>query len=223
MNIRVFLTYFQDALGYDLEILNENATIQDYLDALNLFQEKHVAECKGCDGCCWERIPLTSLDIMNYIRDPQIMSCLSSDPGLVSPFIHTYCHVWGQGPVMDITLKRFKNEACIFLDSEQKICRYHFVRSFVCQTFICLPHSERAGQLRDTLLNIGEDDLVHRYLQEADKKGEAPVIDVNNQAAPQLSDYPGTPFTGKNFYHEIKIKEVIPKELWKKLSVHPGL
>ncbi|ATW26332.1 YkgJ family cysteine cluster protein [Candidatus Formimonas warabiya] len=222
MKINVFLAHFDDAVGYDLEILDPEATVQDYLDALNLFQETHVASCRGCDGCCWERIPLTSLDVVKYLAQPEITSRLPGNASPLTSFIHQFCHVWGKGPVVDIMLKQEKNGACVFLDPDEKICRLHPSRSFVCQTFICLPHGERAGQLRDILLNIGEDDLVHRYLREAQEKRETPVIHGDHGASPSLTDYPATPFSEKQAYTEVKIKNVVPEKLWKQLYVHPG-
>ncbi|MEL7563800.1 MAG: YkgJ family cysteine cluster protein [Dehalobacterium sp.] len=218
MKIKIFLAHFDDAIGYDLEILHEDATIQDYLDELNQFQEKHVAACKGCDGCCFERIPLTSLDVIKYLKDPQLINKIGYIKPPLTAFIHNYCHVAGTGPVIDISLKRNPDQSCIFLDQEQKICRNHISRSFVCQSFVCLPHSEKAGQLRDTLLNVGEDDLVHRYLLEAKEKEEAPVINENNNASPSLEDYPGNIFSGKEHYQEIKIKDTVPETLWQQLT-----
>ncbi|MGI6679531.1 MAG: YkgJ family cysteine cluster protein [Dehalobacterium sp.] len=208
MNINVFIAHFDDAVGYDLEIINEHATIQDYLHAINDFQNKYVENCKGCDGCCYERIPLTSIDVLTYLGDPDLP---------LSPFIDQYCQVSGTGPVLDISLRRNPDQSCIFLDREQKCCRRHPQRSFVCQSFVCLPHCEKAGQLRDIILNVGEDDLVHRYLKEAKEKGTAPVIHENNEAAPTLTDYPGNIFTGKKHYQEIRIKDVLPETLWQKL------
>lgn len=230
MKINVFLAHFDDdAIGYDLEILHEDATIQDYLDALNQFQENHITSCKGCDGCCYERIPLTSIDVHKYLRDAKVINQLNlahhtnqthyspQSQNHLTPFIHLYCHVSGTGPVIDISLKRNPDQSCIFLDREQKICLNHISRSFVCQSFVCLPHSERAGRLRDALLNMGEDDLVHRYLLEAKEKEENLVINENNNSSPSLDDYPGNIFTGNTHYHEIKIKDNIPEALWRQL------
>lgn len=217
MNMKVFLAHFDDTIGYDVEILNENATIQDYLDELNNFQDRHVESCKGCDGCCWERIPLTSFDVLKYLEDPIILKELHGCPNPLTAFIHDYCHVAGHGPVIDIRLKRNPDQSCIFLNREEKCCLRHRSRSLVCQSFVCLPHSEKAGQLRDTLLNIGEDDLVHRYLQEAKAKGADPVVHENNNAAPSLKDYPANIFAGKKHYQEIKIKDAVPENLWRQL------
>lgn len=222
MKVHVFLAHFDDAIGYDLEINDDKASVQDYLDALNQFQENHVDACKGCDGCCYERIPLTSIDVHRYLEDPEILKALCDCPTPLSSFIKNFCHVKAQGPVIDISLKRNPDLSCLFLDRTEKICRNHLSRSFVCQSFVCLPHSEKAGQLRDILLNSGEDDLVHRYLLEAEKKGEFLVIHENNNASPSLKDYPENVFTGKTHYREIYIKDVLPKALWQELYIHPS-
>lgn len=60
--------------GYDIEILDSTATVQDYLEAINnAILQKPLARtrapgrrnnCFGCDLCCGERIPLTLLDAL---------------------------------------------------------------------------------------------------------------------------------------------------------------
>jgi len=225
MKVHVFLARFDDAVGYDLEILDERASVQDYLDGLNEFQEKYVDNCKGCDGCCYERIPLTSIDVLQYLDDPEVAAELKTmqkeGQSPLSAFIENYCYVSGTGPVLDIALKRNPDYSCIFLNRDEKTCTNHRSRSFVCQSFVCLPHGEGAGKLRDVILNTGEDDLVHRYLLEAKEKGVLPVIHENNQAAPSLDDYPGNPFTGKSRYHQVLIKDIIPQKLWQELYRQP--
>lgn len=217
MKVKAFLTQFDDTIGYDLEITDDKATVQCYLDAVNRFQEKHVAGCKGCDGCCWERIPLTAIDVINYLSAEKILSLLPPKTPLLSSFVHRFCHVFCKGPVIDITLKNRSDGACIFLDTRQKICTHHSIRSLVCQTYVCLPHSEKAGRLRDTILNTGEDELVRRYLFEARSTDQYPKIDEGINASPSLEDYPPTPFSGKNRYEEILIKDIIPSDLWKNI------
>lgn len=219
MNVKVYLTQFEDSFGYDLVILNEEATIQDYLDALNDFQEKTVAECKGCDNCCWERIPLTSIDVCTYLNNPNITMELPDTPSLLTSFVHKYCYVFAEGPAMDIMLKHQSNGACFFLDTNQKICTNHTARSLVCQTFICLPHSERAGKLRDTLLNVGEDELVRQYLLESEKLGTPVKVDEGTNPTLNLDDYPPTAYEGKKSYAEVKIRDVVSDELFGELRV----
>jgi Fe-S-cluster containining protein len=53
-------------LSYDVRVLDQEASVQDYLDALNGFQEEKMASCDGCSNCCWERVPLTAPDVWRY-------------------------------------------------------------------------------------------------------------------------------------------------------------
>jgi len=218
MTVQVFLAVFEDdAVGYDLEVTGKNATVQDYLNALNRFQEEHVASCRGCDGCCWERIPLTSIDVQNYLADPEIKASLAPDGLLIKSFVEQYCHIFCQGPAVDISLGRRADGACIFLNTAEKTCARHPLRSLVCQTFICLPHSERAGRFRDILLNTGEDELVREYLIQVKQAGQKLKINAGKNPTPSLEDYPPTPFSGKTTYHQVKIKSIVPAQLWKEL------
>jgi hypothetical protein len=72
--IEISLSEFPKAgFGYDVKITDENATIADYVAALDEFQTKYVADCRGCDGCCWERVPLWALPII-FGRAPYLLS-----------------------------------------------------------------------------------------------------------------------------------------------------
>lgn len=218
MRIKAFMAHFAEAVGYDLEILSPEATVADYLAAVNQFQDEHVAACKGCDNCCWERIPLTYLDVLVYAANPQIQEELLPGIPTLSAFVHQFCHVFGEGPVIDIALRQEPNAACIFLDQSAQCCRLHNARSLVCQTFICLPHSEKAGQLRDLLLNMGEDELVRQYLLESEETGLPLLIHEAKDAHPQLADYPETVFAGKSSYNQVLLRDVMTAELWASLQ-----
>ena len=59
-------------MGYDIKIRKKYATIQNLLENLNRFIEQEPLQrlwppgrsnCYGCDLCCYERIPLTSIDV----------------------------------------------------------------------------------------------------------------------------------------------------------------
>jgi Fe-S-cluster containining protein len=221
MHVNVFLTNFQDTAGYDLEVLNPAATVQDYLDSLNSFQDKFIAPCRGCDNCCWERIPLTYLDVVNYINDPNIRDLLSHGIPPLTAFIHRFCFVFGQGQVVDIFLRQQDNSACVFLNIDRQICSCHASRSLVCQTFVCLPHSQRGEELRNIIVNTGEDELVRQYLLEAEALGEPIKFNESQNASPRLADYPPTVFSGKTSYREVRIKDIVPESLWNKLY-HPN-
>lgn len=221
MNVHVNLVDFDGIFGYDLEIISEEATVQDYIDALNLFQENYVASCKGCDNCCWERIPLTFPDVIKYLENQEIKKMLPQDLPPLTGFLYRFCHIFGEGPVLDISLNQKDNHACIFLDQEEKICCFHQARSLVCQTFVCLPHSERAEELRSSLLNAGEDELVRRYLLEAQETNIPIKIDEVKNAAPKLEDYPSKTFSDKTHYSQVRIKEVLSEKAWELLYLPP--
>ncbi|MDD2498387.1 MAG: YkgJ family cysteine cluster protein, partial [Desulfitobacteriaceae bacterium] len=113
------------------------------------------------------------------------------------------------------------NSSCVFLNIDRQMCSYHTSRSLVCQTFVCLPHSQRGEELRNIIVNTGEDELVRQYLLEAGTLGEPIKFNENLNASPQLADYPPTVFSGKTSYREVRIKDIVPESLWNKLY-HPN-
>ena len=52
-----------ETLAMDVRILAEEATVEDFLTALDQFAAAQLADCRGCDGCCHERAPLIAADI----------------------------------------------------------------------------------------------------------------------------------------------------------------
>ncbi|RYD02018.1 hypothetical protein N752_26560 [Desulforamulus aquiferis] len=141
MSIKVFKD--SGSKGYDLEILDPSATVQDYLDALNNFIDTNMSSpCRGCDECCWERIPLTSVDVFKYIETSSKELKLGSE-NLLLEFLKKYCYIYVEGRVVDISLGFTLEGACSFLNQTQKICSNYLARSLVCQSFVCLESSER--------------------------------------------------------------------------------
>ena len=47
-----------DGFAYDVRLLDENATVGDYIRLLDEFLDEKVAPCLGCDLCCSQRIPV---------------------------------------------------------------------------------------------------------------------------------------------------------------------
>ena len=154
MRLKVKLAHFDDAVGYDIEITHINATIQDYLDGLNHFQENYVESCKGCDGCCYERIPLTSIDVLKYLEDPDIASQLKNNSYPPFLFYRKFLscvrfrtgsghQLKKSGPVLHIPEPKGKN----LQNPQIKV---------LCLPIFYMPSPyRRAGQLRDVLLNAG--------------------------------------------------------------------
>ena len=201
-------------IGYDVQVLDEEITLDQYLDGLNQMQERYFDQCYGCDGCCWERAPLNGIDILRYCR------ALWPDE-LTAPysfFLEHYGHVHNDHGVLDMMLRRGENGACIFLEQAKKYCTTHTCRSLVCQSYICIPQTERALELRRQIVNMGIDDLARRYYLECQALGKAMTYH-SGEGKMMLSDYPENGFSGKTDFCEVKLKDVVSKELWQKLCL----
>lgn len=159
--IKVFLTEFDEGLfGYDLQVLDQNATVGDYLDAVENFQAQTMADCYGCDGCCHERVPLMLCDF--YFSEYYE----SGGSSLGEWLCQTKARLEFFGEAVDLQLSRRKNGSCAWLNEQDKCCAAHKYRTFACRSHCCLPKSERAEALRAVIINSGEDELIRRLLAE---------------------------------------------------------
>ncbi len=198
--------------GYDVLIRGTGASVQDYLDTLNTAisalplqrTRRRARHCRACDRCCAERAPLTAIDCL-------ILKNAVGEDSLES-FINRYTTVSVKGPVVDITLKQDDEGRCIFLNHKKKTCRFYEARPFVCQTFICSPATRRALELREEVVNKGEDELVRLWF-----KTDMVVHQAYNPG-PNPADWPPTPFTNKSCYSSILLKAVLSPNLWQKLT-----
>lgn len=202
----------QDSWGYDVQVLDASATVRDYLDALNQFQDEKVAPCLGCSGCCWERAPLTAPDIFTY-GEILFDGRLSDRP--IRRFLESFGIVYAKDGMVDIILRRDEEGACIFLDKQHHQCKHHRLRSLVCQTYICLPKSRRAAELRGQLVNAGENELVRRYALEY--HGQPPHVDEGGGPV-DWEAYEGKGFTDKTSFEDILLRDVVEEALWKRLT-----
>jgi len=218
VSVKIIAKNFSTGAGYDLQVLETGASLRDYLEALNNFilegqltrSRGTQSQCAGCDLCCHERIPLTLVDIYQLKRG---LAELGQDLALAD-IIKRYTNVKAEGSVIDITLGQTELGECLFLETENKKCTIYNHRPLVCQTYICAPLSQRAERLRETIVNLGEDQLVKWCLQnipEAELYHEAWEPEVNP------ADWIDTPFQGKEDYDEVLIKEICPPRLWQAL------
>jgi hypothetical protein len=218
MSVKIITKSFPQGKGYDLQIMDEKASLQDYLGALN----KHILEaeltrtrqkvnkCEGCDGCCSERIPLTSIDV--YMLQQGLKP--KGETKTLAEIIRRYAYVQAEGRVVDITLARNEDGKCVFLNPDTKKCRIYPFRPLVCQTFICCPVSSRARRLRETVVNQGEDQLVKWCLS------NIPWDKLFNEVwEPEISlaDWEDTPFRDRFTYGSVLIKDICKPELWQQL------
>ncbi len=200
--------------GYDIRVRDPEATVQDYIDAVNLFisSNKYYRSrtpesdtCFGCDLCCRERIPVTLVDVYNL-----------SD-GNMEQVMENLLHVYVEGPVVDITMGLDGAGGCRCLDSVRRLCKLYRRRPLVCQTFICCPSTRKARQLRAEIVNAGEDELVRTWFDIKGKNGL--IMHEADSPAPDIRDYPQTPFCGAKNYKDVKLKEICSPGLWEKLLV----
>lgn len=224
------VNYEGGALGYDISFFEEDVTVQDYLDALNTAllnmklsrSRQDGACCRGCGLCCGgQRIPLTIIDLKVLAESPPVKK-MFQDSGLrpeevLAGMIRRFCYVYVDGRSVDITLRLDENNKCPFLDKDTKTCSVYDFRPFVCQTYICCPASHEALELREAVVNAGEDELVRRWLEYAEAglcsfwydDGDFPHVD--------LEDWLEGPFTGKSSYSQVLVKDVVPPALWSRL------
>ena len=197
-------------LAYDVQILQPEATVGDYLQALVDFQAETLADCKGCDGCCHERAPLT-------IADWQLSQNQgAADDAAWVDWLQKWAELHFYGQAIDLTLPRTPDGACRFLDEQQKCCTVHTQRSFTCRTHCCLPKTERAEALRAALINAGEDELVRRLLQIPPAAGQ-PWSD--RLAGCKLEDYAPNAFSGLSSadWAQARLQDLLENELWLEL------
>jgi len=219
--VEVAVKKFQGANGYDIAVKAGDASVQDYLDALNKAIEvlplsrarDDRKDCPGCDLCCAERAPLTWIDAVNLKVPLGIKETAFDLPEMLK---HAG-YIVVDGPVVDIMLRRGKDNKCIFLNRKDKLCTIYPHRPLVCQAFICAPGTGRAKWLWEVVVNQGEDELVRQWLLQAGKKEGGPVYDEGYRPRPRLADWQPNAFTGKNSYREVLIKDVCPPKLWKLL------
>ena len=198
--LSIFLRQFDSGeYGYDISITDQTATLADFLMGLDNFAAAHLAACRGCDGCCHERAPLTSLDI------PLLAALL---PPSCYP-AHSVLDAFGtlhvsKKNVADITMRRNKNGSCFILDIEGKFCTIHHARPFVCRSHFCLPKSEVLQEIRAATANAGENEFIRLLI--AEEKLGAPVV-----LPPQIKekDYPPNVLTGKMGFNEVLICDLM--------------
>ena len=183
-----------DGFAYDIALLDEEATIAQYITEFDAFLDDKVAPCLGCDLCCHQRIPLTLPDLYTYA---------GQDRDAIAAFMEAKAEVRTAGKAVDIKLRQKNNGSCIFLDEENQKCADHLRRSLVCHTYICLPQTPRAKALREALIASGEDALVGYLFAGGLLKNDTGKV-----------DYPVDPVWDGKTFGEIRLKDVLPPSVF---------
>ena len=213
--MKIYLKEFaKNQFGYDLLLENAEETLGDYVDALNDFQNRTMAECRGCDGCCYERIPLTIADFALAKGLAAKLAEKSEAEVTLVDWLQKTAEIHLEGEAIDIVLKRNSDYSCYFLNKEKQECREHIYRSLVCQTHCCLPKSQIAIDIRGDIINAGEDELCRRLLSISPN----PWQDLLQNC--QIEDYPQSGFseTEPENWRNIPLKSVISRENWQILT-----
>lgn len=203
--------FLGDILGCDIRILDAQATVADLMDALDKFAADHLADCKGCDGCCQERAPLLSADV------PALAGLLTD--AAVFP-AHAVIAAFGwlriDDGVSDIMLRRDTDGVCSRLDREKRCCTVWPQRPFVCRSHFCLPRSILLERLRQDIANLGLNELTRLLLAE-EANGAPPLDGAPLSERLKAEDYPKNSFSGKHDYQTILLKDCADPELWQEL------
>lgn len=198
--------------GYDIRILSEEATVQDYIDAIERFIEEGqcfrsrvpgLETCFACDLCCQERIPVTLVDALNLKK------------GSLRDTFEKYFYVYVEDRIVDITMRLNSQGRCCNLDSGKSLCADYHRRPLVCRTFICCPSTGNAKSLREVIVNCGEDELVRSWFRL--KGPDGIIINEAFSPRPDPADYPKTAFYGSTKYSRVKLKNICSTRLWEKI------
>lgn len=213
--MEVFLKEFdENYFGYDLKINNQDVTLGEYVDALNAFQDNTMAECRGCDGCCYERIPLTIADF--HLAKPMVAEICQKAENEVTlvDWLDAVAEIHVDGGAIDIILKRNADFSCYFLNKDLQECSKHLYRSLVCRTHCCLPKSEIAIDIRGDIINAGEDELCRQLLKTADHPWQDLLKDC------KLEDYAENGFSeyAPADWEKIPLKTIITEKNWQILT-----
>jgi hypothetical protein len=74
-----------------------------------------------------------------------------------------------------------------------------------------------AKQLREEVVNAGEDELVRSWFKSGKQAG---TYLINEAVRPRLNpgDYSATPFYSKTSYSQVRLQEVCSKKLWLQIA-----
>ena len=219
MKIKIIEKEIKGKKGYDVEVLDENATVADYLQEMNSFIEQarldrirhfesnQCSTCMACNNCCQERIPLTWIDVLNL-----------SEAFPLEKLFKKFIHISVVGKSVDMTLKLNVMGLCHFNKAENGLCSYYANRPFVCQSYICCASSLKAKLLRETIVNTGEDQLVREWLRMVGAGKIEFRVDEAEDFNLDEEDWGPTAYEGKRYYCEVPIKELCTSKLWDKLN-----
>lgn len=196
--------------------LSGDASIQEYLDNLNEYYVNGALTrlwpdnqgfCEGCHYCCHEPAPVTLQDVYRLMD------------GLQVDWLEVFKYLWveEQDGAVDITLRRKSGDACVFLRPDGR-CSIYDYRPLVCQSYICCPQDKDHEDLRSAIVNQGEDALIRQAILQFKSQGLALPVNRGNSRRIRLADWPPNKMSHAENYQQIRLKDILPARLYKKLQ-----
>lgn len=136
---------FVDQKGeVDFDQITDKTTVQDLLDAIDLFLLDHPLPCDACEHSCCKNPWLVEVDNVSANRLCQ----RSSQP--INEFVQEKLvkkknHAWG---IDQFVMK--KETECIFITDSNR-CTVYEQRPIICRLYICSPKSYRYNLLREMI------------------------------------------------------------------------
>ncbi len=212
--------------GYDIRVNDPEATVQDYIDAVERFMEQNefyrsrrpeLDTCFACDLCCQERIPVTLVDAWNLAGSGANKRLnMEEAGGTLKNVIEKLLHVFVDRKMVDITMGLDESGRCRLLDLTG-ICTDYGRRPLVCRTFVCCPSARNAKQLREEIVNSGEDELVRAWFGIKGADGLL-IMHEADFPRPDPRDFPETPFFKAADYTQVKLKDICSPRLWGRIT-----
>ncbi|NLI12207.1 YkgJ family cysteine cluster protein [Pelotomaculum propionicicum] len=215
--VRVVRYQFGEKHGYDLVITDNQATVQDYLNALNraieqslfsCYRKNALPVCAGCGACCVDTVSLTRIDILN------LREHLRVNQETLQQFLERGGYIQPGWRWVDFTLRKGEDGLCVFQDRESRLCSIHPARPLVCRLYTGCPCTRRADKVRNCIVRMAKHDLVSKWLTQDAEKGVTTAFHEGCQPRPKPNA-----FSGKKNYRQVLLKDLLPPELWRQIYV----
>ena len=203
-----------ECLGCDVEVYSDDATVADFLAALDEFSGEYLADCRGCDGCCKERAPWIAADL------PALAALAPGDSFPAHRALAAFGQLAIRRGVSDICFRRAEDGPCCLLDTAGKFCTAWQSRAFVCRSHFCIPRSDKFARLREEIVNAGENELTRLLLRE-EEQGAEPITGKPLAKSLRIEDYPANAQSGIDSYDQLLLKEILSPELWTEIKKEP--
>ena len=133
--------FLNDQGAVDCGSIDRQTTVQDLLDAVDLFLQAHPLPCQACADSCCKKHWAVEVDNVAARR----MAGESADEFLRSRLKQKWNYALG---FRQLVLR--KEGPCPFV-TEASLCSIYAKRPVICRLYVCCPRSDRYDRLRETV------------------------------------------------------------------------